>query len=118
MANQNGQLDANVGKCVDFNEGRWNDGQWVNEPKQGWKITGIFANALRMGDDRYIVVSNAGAGPEQTVIFPNNVTDMYDCPPEQNNNSNVEMIQGGRRRRRHGRKTHKKRKAAKRTRRH
>jgi hypothetical protein len=105
------QLEANVGKCVDFMKN--------NGMKQGWKITRVLYHALRMNDNRYELRSNFGAGPETTIILPGNVNDMYDCPAEQN--ENIEMAEGGRRRRlrrKTTRKTRKSRKSSKKTRHH
>ena len=110
MAEQN-----NVGKCVDFTIQRNQGAELVQINEQGWKITGIFANALAIGDDRYTVRSDFGNGQETEILFPANITNMYDCP-----DMNVEM-QGGRKRRRgknKARKTRKARKASKRTRKH
>jgi hypothetical protein len=106
-----GHLDANLGKCIDF----MRDGVI----KQGYKITDIMYHALRRNDPRYVVKSNFGAGVADSV-FPDTVTQIYDCPAQQNNN--VEMAGAGRRRHRRRRMntrkaTRKNRKSSKKTRR-
>lgn len=116
MANVN-----NVGMCVDFETVRNQGQQQVVVARQGWKITSIAEHVLRYNDNRYMVRSNFGNGDETDVIFPGDVTQMYDCPA--GDNMNVNMA-GGRKKRRSGkksrkaRKTRKSRKASKRTRRH
>jgi len=88
MADEN-----NIGMCCDWQEMRNQGGQQVLVQRQGWKITGIFAAALAVGDDRYIVRSNAGNGDQTDIIFPESATSIYACPDQ-----NVEM-QGGRKKR-------------------
>lgn len=101
----------------------------------GWRITDIFQAALAVGDDRYMIRSNFGNGPDTDIIFPGSVTNMYDCPAGNaagaagagagangaagNNAMNVNML-GGRKKRRVGRnrKSRKARKASKKTRKH
>ena len=95
-------------------------------------------HALAIGDSRYLVRSNFGNGPDTDVLFPHEVTNMYDCPagnaagapgaganaPGGNNpaaNNNVEMVGGRKHRRqakRKSRKSRKARKASKKTRKH
>ncbi len=110
-ANQN-----NVGRCVDFKTVRNQGQQRVQVVRQGWKITGIFVNALAEGDDRYMVRSNFGNGDETDIIFPGDVTQMYDCPDQ---NNNVPMNGGRKRKGRKGKSRKSRgRKASKRTRKH
>jgi hypothetical protein len=113
----------NVGRCVDFTVWRNQGAQLVQINKQGYKITGITAPMLRVGDEGYEVRSEFGNGPETDIIRPGNVTQMYDCPAAAEP-ANVEM-QGGSHRRGHkakgkrkSKKTRKARKASKRTRKH
>lgn len=110
----------NVGMCVDFTVFRNQGLQLVQINKQGYRITGISAPMLRVGDEGYEVRSGFGNGPDRDIIRPANVTQMYNCPIA-NAPENVEM-QGGRKRRSKGkrkaRKTRKSRKASKRTRKH
>lgn len=107
----------NVGKCVDFSVWRNQGRQLVQINRQGYKITGISAPMLRVGDEGYEVRSGFGNGPERDIIRPGNVTHMYNCPvppvPVQNNNI---QMNGGRKRK--ARRTRKGRKASKRTRKH
>lgn len=134
-------IEVNVGRCVDWSEVR-NNPQGGQGPVvgNGWRITGIFQAALMIGDDRYMIRSNFGNGPDTDIIFPGSVTNMYDCPgngaagapgagaganaPGGNNaaaNNNVEMVGGRKRRRqvkRKARKSRKARKASKKTRKH
>ncbi len=113
----------NIGKCVDYSVVRNQGMQQVQINRQGYKITGITAPMLRVGDEGYEVRSNFGNGQETDIIRPGNVTAMYDCPAAAEP-ANVEM-QGGRKRRagkgkgkRKSRKTRKARKGSKRTRKH
>lgn len=136
-------IHVNVGRCVDWSEIR-NNPQGGQAPKigNGWRITGIMEHALAIGDSRYMVRSNLGNGPETDIIFPESVTNMYDCPGAGNAagpagagagnnegaganapaaNNNVEMAGGRKRRRqvkRKARKSRKARKASKKTRKH
>lgn len=112
--------ENNVGKCVDF----FLIQNQVVVNKQGYKIIGIMPNVLIEGDDRYQVRSNFGNGDDTTVIFPREVTAMYNCPGDPAPapvNENVEMA-GGRKRRRNARhksrKSRKARKSSKKTRKH
>ena len=104
----------NVGMCCDWQEMRNQAGQQVLVQGQGWKITGIFPNALMEGDDRYIVRSNAGNGDQTDILFPRNVTNIYACPDQ-----NVEMQGGRKKRSKKSRKGSKKsRKGSKKSRKH
>ena len=113
-------MEANIGMCVNYTGYINQGGVQVEVQKQGWKIMDIMANALRMGDSRYIVRSNFGNGNETDVIFPAHVTQMYACPnvAAGQGANNVQMVGGRRRKRRGGKKTRKGRKASKRTRKH
>ena len=85
--------NANVGQCVDFIDGN-------GVAKVGYKIVEVLQHALRIGDTRYKVKSNYGNGNDEDIIYPANVTNIYDC------NGDVEMA-GGRKSRK-GRKTQRK----------
>jgi hypothetical protein len=131
-------IEVNVGRCVDWQGYRNIGHQQVLVQGQGWRITGIMEHALAIGDSRYIVSSNFGNGPDTDILFPHEVTNMYDCPAGNaagpagagagangaagNNAMNVNML-GGRKKRKVGRnrksrKARKARKAHKRTRKH
>jgi hypothetical protein len=119
-------MEANIGMCVNYTGYINQGGAQVEVQKQGWKIMNIMANALRVGDNRYIVRSNFGNGDETDVIFPARVTQMYACPnvAAGQGANNVQMVGGRRRRGRRGvtkratKKSRKGRKASKRTRKH
>lgn len=119
-------MEANIGKCVDYTDYINQGGGQIQVQKQGWRIMDVMANALRMGDSRYIVRSNFGNGNETDVIFPVNVTQIYNCPNaaagQGANNVQMAGVRRRSRRRRGGKKSRKTsrkgRKASKRTRKH
>lgn len=98
-----------IGKCVDFTTYQNIAGHHglVQINKQGYRIMSLTGPQLRYDDIRYNVRSNFGAGPEDDIIFPREITNLYDCPAD----GNIQM-QGGRKGRKH-RKTNKTRKGRK-----
>lgn len=112
-------IPNHIGKCVDFTTYQNIAGQpgLVEINKQGYKIMGLTGPQLRYDDIRYNVRSNFGNGAENDIIFPREITNLYDCPANAAANpaNNIQML-GGRKSRkaRKHRKTRKGRKASKR----